>query len=259
MLTDELRRRTAYHEAGHAVMCYLFRRTFSYLTIKPVEGESEGHVRFTDPTSHKSRELNLWVFTKPDGFRPYPWPPDCRQHAEARPRTDVREYAEALTMIGLAGYAAEWVYFDAATYSESGENEEGCFEGDFTMVQDLFTGDGENYQKIAEAVSMSHAEADAYINLMRLRVRNLFTVPAYRYAVEGLAAALLEKTTIRRAEARRIINAALRRGSDEIQADPMAYFAIPRFALVAQKPGQMRGSNGDATVAAKATKKGGKK
>ena len=46
-----LLKRTAYHEAGHAVACYFLHFPFKYLTIEPEE-DSLGHVkRFPHPKS----------------------------------------------------------------------------------------------------------------------------------------------------------------------------------------------------------------
>lgn len=78
------RERTAYHEAGHAVACYVLRQRFYYVTIKPDdETGSSGHLK-----SVLARAMNRWESS--DG-----WPEKYRARLER------------LSMTSLAGVVAE--------------------------------------------------------------------------------------------------------------------------------------------------------
>jgi hypothetical protein len=105
------RRQTAYHEAGHAVACFLLRRGFRYVSIEP-DGDSLGRLLEACPTG---------------SFRP-----DVDAGSRAR------AFAERLIMVRLAGDAAENLHRGKHSWCGA--------RGDFHAVLDLtsyFCGDVE--------------------------------------------------------------------------------------------------------------------
>lgn len=213
-------KRTAYHEAGHAVCAYLCKRKFHYVSIIPDTSKTIevtlGHVHFMERRTNGTRELSGWVSTHGAGYLPYPFP----HKPEIQPRADVRKEAEIEMIINLAGYAAEWVFIDS-------DDEEFEFNfSDMLMLQDADgeNGDGEKAFAIATALTMDEYERDAYIELMRRRTRNILKQPAYRAATAALADELMCKKKLGYKRAVEIIHGEVQRARDDIQRNPEVYF-----------------------------------
>ena len=88
-MTEEERRRYAYHEAGHAVVGYSLGLRFDYITMEPTE-DSRAHVQFSRLPD---------VFYAPLFLEDVRWMPTLRAYA--------KRVLEPQIVASLAGFAVD--------------------------------------------------------------------------------------------------------------------------------------------------------
>lgn len=164
----------AFHEAGHAVACYILKKKFSFVSIIPDKQDNTlGKVSYKTLPPQKS--LQDVEFNR-----------DCR----------TTKAIERAVIISLAGGIAESKY--------AGRNITKSSKADY----------GNAVSAISHLCS-SNEENEAYLNLILIRAKQLFTFSCgenttYWKAVEVLADRLLEEKIIKYQKARTIIEETLR-------------------------------------------------
>lgn len=161
--------RTAYHEAGHAVMSYLLGRRFRHVTIIPSK-DAHGHI------AHR------------------PWLAQTYQDIETtRDRLGdhrIRMRLEREIIISLVGFIADEHFSGKRDYVGA-------------------RGDSEMATHLAIRLCDSGPSAKAYLHWLVIRAREAITNELNWKGVEALAAALLQRKRIKGREAWFIIEEAI--------------------------------------------------
>jgi hypothetical protein len=195
MMKHELKRRvtegedslevTAIHEAGHAVMGYILGHAFEYVTVRP-NGRSLGHIRWKFDSEFE-REYNFFVMRFTNGFFPFGF--GNRYDALIHPA--VRSYVEDRMLLAAAGEAAVSVLT---------EPEGSGFYWSGGGLADIF-----EFNELAQRITGSTEEAEAFGEWMTERALNLMCVPAHQHAVQKLAKVLKTRHTLTYSKACNII------------------------------------------------------
>jgi hypothetical protein len=195
---------TAYHESGHAVASYLLGRGIRHVTV--IESDDEfGHV------ANHSRGPR-WIEALEDAE----YEASYGRFINARTRRAVEieimiSYAGGLTEAAFTGGQLEDVAAGMGMVPYTVEQREQLMSLMDDVPEDLVHLDGD-YEKVsflAEMVSGSQEEANAYLGWLEQRTRNLIFHPWFKPAVRALAAALVERKTLSGRDARAIIDAAI--------------------------------------------------
>lgn len=163
-------KRTAYHEAGHAVVAWLLGLACRHVTIEP-EGDSLGHVLHKKTHDPKRRE---------------------RLASELKPKARDRAYVESLALCSLAGAAGAGLCI--------GEDFDECgADADYGNACECLS----YLTYMHGRASRDTMELDAYLAYLKYRARNM--IQHNHYAVRKLAEALLVRRKIAFGEAKRIM------------------------------------------------------
>ncbi len=159
LTAEKLRLRTAFHEAGHAVLACLLRQPFHYASIDP-DGPFRGRVTL-DISNIGARDAFI---EQPDGsFRP------------SRPTVSPERTLEKYTLIAAAGPVAETMFQGLHVVTE------GAWEHDLAFADDL-----------ALSVFGDDETAEAYVDLVAARVQHIIVKKPVFRAVRHVADELLE-------------------------------------------------------------------
>ena len=193
----------AYHEAGHAVASYLSGRGVRRVSIAETD-DAAGHVvRYS-----RGQEWLDALEEAHDGS-------DYGKFINSSTRRSV----EIEIMISMAGGLTEMEALgleddlspSTALIPYTAEQRAGLASRTGDVPDDLIhlCGDYEFASILAERVSGSLDEANAYILWLEQRTRNLIRHPWFMPAVHGLAQALTERKTLSNREVRTTIDAAI--------------------------------------------------
>jgi hypothetical protein len=172
LTAEKLRLRTAFHEAGHAVLACLLRQPFHCASIDP-DGPFRGRVTL-DMSNIGPRDL---VTEQPDGrFR------------ASRPRVSPERTLEKYTLIAAAGPVAETMLQGKHVVTE------GAWEHDLAFAIDL-----------ALDVFGDHATAEEYVDLVSARVPLIVVQKPVFRAVSKVGDALLKREQLSSRDVRAIV------------------------------------------------------
>lgn len=172
LTAEKLRLRTAFHEAGHAVLACLLRQPFHCASIDP-DGPFRGRVTL-DISNIGPRDL---VTEQPDGrFR------------ASRPRVSPERTLEKYTLIAVAGPVAETMFQGLHVVTE------GAWEHDLAFAVDL-----------AFSVFGDHETAEEYVDLVSPRVQWIIVEKPVFQAVGKVGDALLERERLSSRNVRAIV------------------------------------------------------
>jgi hypothetical protein len=149
---------TAYHEAGHAVVSLELNRRFRYITVKPA-ADSAGHL-----APFKSAK---WV---------------DRESYEVTARFE--RYTRDEVMIFLAGGIAARVKFPN-------------HHGDRLVSNGLIVAGDQHEAANAASYLVSDIEIPHYLKWLRVRTQSLLSRPDVWVCIEGIAAELLQRETLK--------------------------------------------------------------
>jgi hypothetical protein len=208
----------AYHEAGHAVASYLSGRRVRRVSIVEAD-DPAGHV------SHYSRGQK-WLDALEDA--------DYESGYGKFINSSTRRSVEIEIMVSMAGGLTEMEALGleddlspgTALISYTAEQRADLASRTGDAPEDLvhLSGDYEFVSILAEKVSGSLDEANAYILWLEQRTRNLIRHPWFMPAVHALAHALTERKTLSGRDVRTTIDAAIE-----------AAFPVPKEWLRAPK------------------------
>lgn len=167
--TVEKIQRTAYHEAGHAVMCVKMRIPFRKVTIVP-DGDSVGKVLLG------------------------PWYKKIENDCESTPIKTMVDRIERTIMVLLAGIASEATFTNRRDLHEAHDDRVWATRLAWRRHKD------KEFENVGKEV------VDAYVEYMYLRTRSMFDDPLVSEPVVALTKALLEKGTLNSRLARRVMS-----------------------------------------------------
>lgn len=176
--------RTAYHEAGHAVIAYTAHRPIKEVSIVPVNGESLGHCA-SKPLTDKSIQ---------EGAPGFMWFDTAEENA-------IRRKAERDAMCSLAGRIAEEEFVGQTT----------------TRTKIGGSCDAHDVYGILECLAWGD-ELDAYVGWLWERTKAMLFWQPHWFAVERLAALLVERRRISGRLARATIRKAWQDSFEEARA-----------------------------------------
>lgn len=191
-LSKSEEKRTAYHEAGHAVAYFLFGEEIEFITIIP--DYEKGYAGKVQPVGEESF-IPFWRFQKAPSV------------IEAR--TDF----ERLVITPLAGYVAEikggrklgeitrLKLLGAGKYLKLRAEDDPTFDGDFEAVRIL----SQQFGPFYTGFLFQDVELECYLQWLWIRTVNLITAGNTWNAVETLTAALLEHKKLTGKQAREVL------------------------------------------------------
>jgi hypothetical protein len=186
---QEALRRTAIHEAGHALAACSMKRKFRFVTINPdPERDSLGHILHSKQTVSRCRDLIY-------GSSHWWWR---------------RMETEKEIIMRLAGGIAQAIVF--GDHESNGPDDFGRMMDGGTWGRELLF-----VEELAEKLVGSREEALVFMRWLTIRTHDMLLFPIHRVLLDVIANELLAHKTLKSSQVRRIISTAERYVRKEIR------------------------------------------